>query len=66
MFNDFQCYMQSCTGQDRGECGSSKLELYFNDLLNIVGVKNVEYFQHVEITYNISETKKVHYYNLIL
>ena len=59
MFNDFQCYTQSCSGQERGECGSSKLELYFSDLLNIVGEKNVEHFQHIEITYCISGTKKV-------
>ena len=65
MFNDFKCYTQSCNGQGAGICGSSRLELYFSELLNIVGEKNVEYFQHVEISYCISGTKKVHI-NLIL
>ena len=40
-------------------CGSSKLELLFSDLSNCVGEKNVEYFQHIEIVYSISDTKKV-------
>ena len=59
IFNDFNCYSQSCNGQETGMCGSSKLELLFSDLSNCVGEKNVEYFQHIEIVYSISDTKKV-------
>jgi hypothetical protein len=59
LFHDFQCFNQTCDGQESGLCGSSKMRAIFGNILSVMGNRRVEFFEHVEVTYTRSDLKKV-------
>ena len=58
MFNDFHCFDQSC-GQERGLCGLKKMKEHFKSILSQVGHRNIEYFEHAEVTFLKPDQKQV-------
>ena len=64
MFHDFRCFNQSCV-QDE-VCGSNKMREHFAGILNVLGAKSIEYFEHVEVDYVRSDLKKVIFYFVIV
>ena len=57
MFHDFKCFDQSC--EQGGMCGSGKLVDHFEGVLSCLGDKQLDYFEHVEVTYVRNDLKKV-------
>ena len=59
MFHNFECFNQTCDGQETGVCGSTKMRALFAGILATMGTRTVEYFEHVQTTYIKSDLKKV-------
>ena len=59
LFHDFNCFNQTCDGQENGLCGSAKMRALFAGILASMGTRTVEYFEHVQTTYIKNDFKKV-------
>ena len=56
--NDYDCFNQTCSVQENGLCGLSKMKLVFEDILIESGNRVVEYFEHIEVEYTRPDQKQ--------
>ena len=57
LFQEYKCFDQSCGGQAVKECGLSKMNLHFNQILGLCADRKIEYYEHVEVEYTRPDKK---------